>query len=465
MIQPGYVARGRYIPLLFAIADVAVVNALFVALCLICPGIAAGGSWHLPALLVNLALVPELWWGLRRSLWRALQLDVVTRQALSDTALHALFFISLLAIAAPGRISARELAIFYSMMFGGMLVLRLSSRAYLKHYRRRGRSYARVVIVGATTTGERFAAELSRDAGYGYRLLGFFDDHCPEGFKGKYLGRLDELEAFIARERVHQVFYCGSGSGSTDGQRAAEVLRVADDAGAEFFFVPRLSRYVQRDFDLMTVGTMTVMAVKRNPLKSPVNRAVKRLFDFAVSSVFLCLYPLIYLPVAIAIKMSSSGPVYFKQQRTGYHGRTFTCLKFRTMRSSGDADKRQATAGDPRVTRIGAWLRRTSIDELPQFINVWRGDMSIVGPRPHMLKHTDDYSKLIGRYMARHAVKPGITGWAQVNGLRGPTDELWKMERRVEADVWYIEHWTLLLDMKIMVRTVINAFAGEENAL
>ena len=187
MIQPGYVARGRYIPLLFAIADVVVVNVLFAALCLICPGVAAGGSWHLPALLVNMALLPELWWGLKRSLWRALQLDVVTRQALSDTALHALFFISLLAIAAPGRITVRELAIFYGMMFGGMLLLRLSSRAYLKHYRRRGRSYARVVIVGATTTGERFAAELCRDAGYGYRLLGFFDDHCPPDFRGKYL--------------------------------------------------------------------------------------------------------------------------------------------------------------------------------------------------------------------------------------------------------------------------------------
>ena len=179
---------------------------------------------------------------------------------------------------------------------------------------------------------------------------------------------------------------------------------------------------------------------------------------------FLLFYPLVYIPVAIAIKLSSPGPVYFRQERTGYLGDTFKCLKFRTMRVNANSDKYQATQNDPRKTRVGDFLRRTSIDELPQFINVWRGDMSIVGPRPHMLKHTEDYTRLVDSYMVRHAVKPGITGWAQVNGLRGLTDELWKMERRVEHDVWYIENWTFLLDLKIMVRTVINAVQGEKNA-
>ena len=134
------------------------------------------------------------------------------------------------------------------------------------------------------------------------------------------------------------------------------------------------------------------------------------------------------------------------------------------MRVHAAYDRCQATQPDPRKTRLGDFLRRTSIDELPQFINVWRGDMSIVGPRPHMLMHTEQYSELIDRYMLRHAVKPGITGWAQVNGYRGLTDELWKMERRVECDVWYIENWTLLLDVKIMVRTVMNTFRSDDNA-
>jgi putative colanic acid biosynthesis UDP-glucose lipid carrier transferase len=162
--------------------------------------------------------------------------------------------------------------------------------------------------------------------------------------------------------------------------------------------------------------------------------------------------------------MTSPGPIFFKQKRTGYLGNEFNCYKFRTMHVNNTADSAQATKDDPRKTRFGDFLRRTSIDELPQFFNVLRGDMSVVGPRPHMLKHTDYYSDLIKSYMVRHVVRPGITGWAQVNGYRGITDELWKMEKRVEYDVWYIEHWNFFLDLKIIVRTVFNAFAGESNA-
>ena len=168
--------------------------------------------------------------------------------------------------------------------------------------------------------------------------------------------------------------------------------------------------------------------------------------------------------MAIAIKLSSPGPVFFKQKRSGLYGREFYCYKFRTMKVNVDADNLQATKDDPRKTRVGEFLRHTSIDELPQFINVFKGDMSIVGPRPHMLKHTEEYSKLIDTYMVRHAVKPGITGWAQVTGYRGQTEELWQMEGRVEKDIWYIEHWSFALDLKIMAFTVINAIKGEEQA-
>ncbi len=455
--------RGRHIPAIFAMADMVLVNVLFGIVCAIYPHTADGGDMRLLWILVNLCYLPELWWGLRRGMQRALMLDTVARQALSDVALHGLFFLSSIALLRISGLSMRALVVFYGMMFAGMMLLRLGTRALLKHYRRRGHGYARVVIVGATPTGVRLASELRRDAGYGYRLLGFFDDGCPDGFSDNYVGPVDCLPEFLRRERVHQVFYCRGGNG--EGLHAAEVLRMADEAGAEFFFVPALSRYVQRAMQLATVGQMSVLGVRPNPLKSRLNRMVKRSFDLAVSGVFLCVYPVIYAIVGTAIKLSSPGPVYFRQERTGYHGRSFTCLKFRTMRASADADTRQASAGDERVTRLGAFLRRTSIDELPQFVNVWRGDMSIVGPRPHMLRHTDDYSRLIEHYMARHAVKPGITGWAQVTGLRGPTDELWKMERRVEADVWYIENWTLLLDIKIVFRTIINALRGDSNAL
>ncbi|KAA2572804.1 exopolysaccharide biosynthesis protein [Alistipes onderdonkii] len=184
-----------------------------------------------------------------------------------------------------------------------------------------------------------------------------------------------------------------------------------------------------------------------------------------VSSLFLCtLFPFIYIFVAIGTKLTSRGPVLFLQERSGENGQTFRCIKFRSMRVNADADRVQATRDDPRKTRFGDFLRRSSIDELPQFINVLKGDMSIVGPRPHMLQHTEQYSKLINKYMVRHLIKPGITGWAQVTGYRGETHSLSQMEGRVRRDIWYLENWSLLLDIRIIFMTVWNALRQDENA-
>ncbi len=451
---------GKHIPWLFAVADLATVNIVYIIFCLLYPQGGSAVMWTL----VNVAMLPELWWGLRLKLHRALQLDTVARQALSDVAMHALFLLALMAGLGVDCFSLPELARFYGMMLAAFIVVRLASRALLKAYRRHGRGYVRVVIVGANSTGRRLAAEMTRDAGFGYRILGYFDDSCPEGFEGNYAGSLADLADFMRRHAVQQVYYCrGSISGS--GEEAADVLRTADDCGAEFFFVPQLSRFVQRGMALETVGTMTVMGARTNPLSSRINRAVKRAFDLTVSGIFLCFYPLVYIPVAIAIKRSSPGPVYFRQERTGYHGRTFHCLKFRTMRVNADADSRQASKDDPRDTRwatsSGAPAStscRSSSTCGAATCRWWaRGPTCSSTPRTTAASYD--------RYMARHTVKPGITGWAQVTGWRGPTDQLWKMERRVEADVWYIEHWTLLLDLKIMARTVLNAIRGEENAL
>jgi putative colanic acid biosynthesis UDP-glucose lipid carrier transferase len=228
--------------------------------------------------------------------------------------------------------------------------------------------------------------------------------------------------------------------------------------------VPQISKFVNANFELHNLGSMPMLTLRRNPLNSLANRLVKRAFDLLFSSLFLVFSPLIFVPIAIAIKLTSPGSVFFKQERTGYRGKSFKCYKFRTMRVNKDADKIQATKDDPRKTRVGEFLRHTNLDELPQFINVFLGDMSVVGPRPHMLKHTELYSTLVDQYMVRHFVKPGITGWAQVNGYRGLTDEVWKMEQRVECDVWYIEHWHLFLDLKIIARTIVNCIRGEKNA-
>lgn len=197
---------------------------------------------------------------------------------------------------------------------------------------------------------------------------------------------------------------------------------------------------------------------------SRLSLALKGAFDFVFALLAITLFLPLLIVIAVAIRLTSAGPVFFCQKRTGYRGTEFTMYKFRTMRVNSQADTVAASPGDSRVTSVGRLLRHTSFDEFPQFFNVLRGDMSVVGPRPHMLSQTEQYRRMLSRYMTRHAVKPGITGWAQVNGYRGITDELWKMERRVEHDVWYIENWTFLLDLKIMVRTVINAIIGEKNA-
>jgi putative colanic acid biosynthesis UDP-glucose lipid carrier transferase len=200
-------------------------------------------------------------------------------------------------------------------------------------------------------------------------------------------------------------------------------------------------------------------------MEGTVNLLLKRVFDIVFSLLVIGLiFPWLFPIIVIMIKMDSAGPVFFKQQRSGRQNDSFLCYKFRTMQVNADSNQLQATKGDSRVTKMGVFMRRTNIDELPQFFNVFLGSMSVVGPRPHMLKHTEQYSELINNYLVRHYAKPGITGWAQVNGYRGETKELIEMRDRVDYDIWYIENWSLLLDLKIVYMTVFNVFQGEENA-
>lgn len=182
---------------------------------------------------------------------------------------------------------------------------------------------------------------------------------------------------------------------------------------------------------------------------------IKRAFDILISiCILVFIFPWVYIFIWLGIKLTMPGRIFFLQKRTGIEGSTFICYKFRTMKPNGDADLLQAYDGDPRITPFGKFLRDTSLDEMPQFWNVLKGDMSIVGPRPHMLLHTSEYEKLIPQYVQRLAVRPGITGWAQVNGLRGETENIDKMRKRVEYDIWYIRNWSIGLDLKIIFRTI-----------
>ena len=241
-------------------------------------------------------------------------------------------------------------------------------------------------------------------------------------------------------------------------------MNVAEEVGAQFIYVPKFHKVLAGQFQISSLGILPSMEHSLSPLHKTRNKILKRVFDIAVSSIFLLVSPVIFIPIAIGIKLTSKGPVFFKQKRTGIYGTEFVCYKFRTMKVNTMSDLLQATADDPRKTKFGDFLRRSSLDELPQFYNVLKGNMSVVGPRPHMISHTEEYSALLDRYMVRHAVKPGITGWAQVNGYRGATKQLWQMEKRVDYDVWYIRNWNFFLDLKIILLTVFNGLRGDKNA-
>lgn len=333
----------------------------------------------------------------------------------------------------------------------------------IKHFRNAGYNFREVIIIGSGKNAQQLMTELQADQGSGYRIIGIFDNqvksirHTAE----VEILRLDHLEDYMRNRHIDTIFYTLDGN---DKEIFNKILLLSEEQRIEFIFVPRLRKELGRHFLPSRIGEMAILTHNFTPLSRIQNQILKRTLDLTVSSLFLAASPLIFIPIAIGIKLTSPGPVFFRQKRTGIFGEDFMCYKFRTMRVNSDSDTMQATKEDPRKTKFGNFLRKTSLDELPQFINVFIGNMSVVGPRPHMVSQTESYSALISDYMVRHAIKPGITGWAQVNGYRGGTEQLWQMEKRVQHDVWYISNWNIFLDIRIMIKTITNALKGEKNA-
>ena len=409
-------------------------------------------------LLVNVSFILVEFFSSQIHERRVVFADRVIIEAVRTGLIHLAIFLAFLSFL-DININPLKYVMFYTFFLSGLSLWWILSRKIIKRYRTHGFNFRRIIIIGGGAAGTRLIKEMLSDAGYGYRILGVFDDNKRNRGTGHYAGTLSDVEQFVKKNLIDEM-YCTMNDDAT----TAQMIKIADNNAMDFYYVPQFSKTVARKFELSSIGNVPILALRPNPLGNTVNRLIKRSIDLAVSSLVLICSPIVLIPVAIGIKISSKGPIFFKQKRTGYRGEEFWCYKFRTMRVNADSDKVQATRDDPRKTKFGDFLRKTSIDELPQFFNVWRGDMSIVGPRPHMVKHTQDYSALIDKYMLRHTIKPGITGWAQVNGLRGQTEHLWQMERRVEYDVWYAENWNVMLDMKIIFLTVYNAIKGEKNA-
>ena len=369
-----------------------------------------------------------------------------------------------------------------TVFFVCLLFKRFVERWFLKLYREAGRNMRSVTLVGSDPELLAIFMKLRDDATLGYRILGYYGEESLSEVATEVdklsknrtkerglLRRLGSMEDFMKLmekfpdelELGDELYLCIS---RKERDVIREVSKLCDHHVVRFYYVPVSVETIGLNLKREFMDDMEIYTTYENPLQNPVNKALKRMFDIVFSLVFLSITALLFPIIYIVIKIQSPGPIFFKQLRTGLDGRDFYCYKFRSMHVNKDADRLQATKDDPRKYPFGNFMRKANIDELPQFWNVLKGDMSIVGPRPHMLAHTEMYSQLIDKYMVRHFVKPGVTGWAQVTGFRGETKELWQMEGRVKRDIWYMEHWSIWLDIRIVWLTFKTIFVHDEHA-
>lgn len=362
-------------------------------------------------------------------------------------------------------ISRLRLCSFYLIFFALLMVSRFVSMTLLKYIRAQGYNFKTFIIVGANESGEKIRKILAKDLTYGYKFLGFFDEKIDSELVNptSVLGGFDEISEFVIDKKVDEMYVALH---IDNIEIINKLIVICEQNMVRIKFIPDFQLYTKSSKVEVTFYENTpVLMFRTEPLEFAVNRLAKKVFDVVFSAaVILLIFPWLFPIIMLIIKIESPGPIFFKQERSGRDNRSFMCFKFRSMHVNGLAHKKQAEKGDSRITKFGAFIRKTSIDELPQFFNVLLGDMSVVGPRPHMVHLAKEYSDLISNYLVRQYAKPGITGWAQVNGYRGETKELVDMENRVEYDIWYIENWSLALDIKIVIKTIINIFKGEENA-
>jgi putative colanic acid biosynthesis UDP-glucose lipid carrier transferase len=361
------------------------------------------------------------------------------------------------------KLSAPMVFTTVAVFFLGLLINRfiyLSLREVVKrevHFKRK------ILILGYNNLSRKLTSYLEKE-GLDTKIVGYVDDKGSGPANGKY-PVYKNLENTLQLSRELEVNEVYSTIMPENNHKVYNLMQEADQEVIRFRIVPDFSYLINRPVFVDYLHDIPILSVRREPLEEVINRFKKRVFDILVSTfVIVCILSWLFPLLALLIYLESPGPILFVQQRSGKDNKPFGCYKFRSMHVNKEANATQATKNDKRVTRIGKFIRKTSLDEFPQFLNVFKGQMSVVGPRPHMLKHTLDYSVLADDYMIRQFLKPGITGWAQVNGYRGEITELFHIKKRVEYDLWYLENWSLWLDLRIMFLTVYNVARGEENA-
>ncbi len=357
--------------------------------------------------------------------------------------------------------------LYVSAIIGLLPVALLLNRfVYLiiyQYLKRKNYLASKVMVIGYNSLAKKLVGYLEQD-GINKEVVGY----CEDGSNIEELSNypiLSNINNAIDACKEHGITEIYSTIAPEQNRQIYQLIHQADESCIRFRFIPDINLFVNKQIHVDYLHELQVVSLRREPLEDMGNRIKKRAFDIIVSS-FTIIFILSWLVpiIGFLIWLESKGPIFFTQLRTGKDNKSFPCLKFRSMKVNNRSHELQAVRNDSRITKIGKVLRRTSLDEFPQFFNVLRGQMSIVGPRPHMLKHTDQYSPLIGKYMVRQFLKPGITGWAQVNGHRGETKTIGQMQKRVEYDLWYLEHWSPWLDLRIIFLTVFNTIKGDKNA-
>lgn len=455
---------------LIIIGDFVVLNVLIYIIMKLCPNIFVylGDDIRIFLLASNLALGISECWFHNIIYRRQVNAGDIIRRVVLLTIVYTFVAYCIMKVLGWHAELSRVIFIIGSALVVLLIIIRYIERQILKLCRQRGKNTRMITFIGSDKALIELYNLLVKDVTMGYKLLGYYADekmkNVPKGMihsgsLTEFLQHMDHPENLLIGDELYV-----SLSRKEHKNTIRNLARFCDQHMIHFFYVPVSVETLKINLQREQMGDMDVYTTYESPLSNPVKRLIKRLMDIIVSIIAILLSSLIYPIVWIMIKIQSPGPVFFTQERTGLDGKTFRCYKFRSMHINKDADKVQATRDDPRKYPFGNFMRKANIDELPQFWNVLKGDMSIVGPRPHMLAHTEMYSVLIDKYMVRHFVKPGVTGWAQVTGFRGETRELWQMEGRVQRDIWYMENWSIWLDIRIIWMTVKQIFVKDEKA-
>lgn len=393
---------------------------------------------------------------------------ILSFEAFAQRTIRAFFYWSMLVVSYLFFLDQYVISGFFiGAVFLSHLVLLVVNRFLLLfirvYFKKHKLLVKKVMIVGYNNTAKKLAAYFEEDD-ISTQVVGF----CEEKNNVHELSNypiVDSIDNAITAARFYDVSEVYSTIAPEHNSSIYSLMKQADNACIHFRIIPDLSFIIKKTVYINYFKDIPVLSLREEPLSDVDNRIKKRFFDIVFSLLVTVLILSWLIPlVGILIYLESPGPIFFRQLRTGKNKKLFYCIKFRSMHLNADANTKQAQKNDVRITKVGRFLRKTSIDEFPQFLNVLWGNMSVVGPRPHMLKHTDDYSKIIDQYMVRQFLTPGITGWAQINGYRGETKTLAQMKGRVQHDLWYMENWSLWLDIKIILQTMANMFKGEKNA-